>query len=181
MTVPSFKQGGFMDFKQYIRDIPDFPKKGIIFKDITPLLKDKKAFREAIDAFTKRYKDENIDKIVSVEARGYIFAGALAYQLRCGFVPVRKPGKLPAETISKDYTLEYGKNTVEIHKDSLQRGERVLIFDDLLATGGTVKATCDLVQELGGIIVGCAFLIDLTFLSGRQRLQPHQVFSLIEY
>ncbi len=179
--MPFVHQGGIMDFKPYIRDIPDFPKKGIVFKDITPLLKDEKAFREAIDAFTRHYKDENIDKIVSVEARGYIFAGALAYQLKCGFVPVRKPGKLPAETIAKDYTLEYGKNTVEIHKDSLQSGERVLVFDDLLATGGTVKATCELVEELGGIIVGCAFLIDLTFLHGRQKLQPHKVFSLIEY
>jgi adenine phosphoribosyltransferase len=170
-----------MDFTSYIRDIPDFPKKGIIFKDITPLLQDKKAFHEAIDVFTRQYQDETIHKIVSVEARGFIFAGALAYRLNCGFVPIRKPGKLPADTISIDDTLEYGKNTMEIHKDALQRGERVLVFDDLLATGGTVKATCELIEKLGGIIIGCAFLIDLTFLQGRQKLQPHKVFSLIEY
>lgn len=170
-----------MDFKQYIRDIPDFPKKGIIFKDITPLLDDKEALREAIDIFTRQYQEEAIDKVVSVEARGFIIGGALAYKLNCGFVPVRKPGKLPAETIAMDYSLEYGVNTVEIHKDAMQSGERVLVFDDLLATGGTVNATCELIKKMGASIVGCAFLIDLTFLKGREKLQPYTVFSLIEY
>jgi adenine phosphoribosyltransferase len=170
-----------MDLKNYIRDIPDFPKKGIIFKDITPLLKTPEAFSYTINTLHEHYKDKNISKIISVEARGYIFGGVLAYKMGCGFVPVRKPGKLPAETISLDYTLEYGTNTVEIHKDAISNGERILVFDDLLATGGTVQATCQLVEELGGTIVGCAFLIDLTFLKGSEKLKKYDVFSLIQY
>ncbi|MBN2620828.1 adenine phosphoribosyltransferase [candidate division WOR-3 bacterium] len=170
-----------MDLKKYIRSVPDFPKKGILFKDITTLLKDPEAFKHTIDVIVKKYKGEKIDKIVSVEARGYIFGGALAYILNCGFVPVRKPGKLPGETVALDYTLEYGTNRVEIHKDGIQQGDKVLVFDDLLATGGTVHATCKLVEQLGGKIIGCAFLINLKSLSGTEKLKEYPIFSLIEY
>lgn len=170
-----------MDLKKCIRDVPDFPKKGILFKDITTLIKDPAAFKETIDTFVEKYKNEPIDKVVSVEARGYIFGGALAYIFNCGFVPVRKPGKLPGETVALDYTLEYGTNRVEIHKDGIARGDRVLVFDDLLATGGTVFATCKLVEQLGGTIVGCAFLINLKSLPGTEKLKDYPVFSLIEY
>jgi adenine phosphoribosyltransferase len=170
-----------MDLKKYIRDIPDFPKKGIIFKDITPLLKEPEPFQSAVNTIADKYKNSHIDKVVSVEARGYIFGGVLAYKLNCGFIPVRKPGKLPSETITMDYTLEYGTNTVEIHKDALEKGENVLVCDDLLATGGTVQATCRLVEQLGGQVVACVFLIDLTFLKGAEKLKEYEVFSLIEY
>lgn len=170
-----------MDLKKYIRDVPDFPKKGILFKDITTLVKEPTAFKYAIDQLVEKYKDETINKIVSVEARGYIFGGVLAYVLNCGFIPVRKPGKLPGETVALDYTLEYGTNTVEIHKDGIQSGDYVLVFDDLLATGGTVHATCKLIEQLGGTIIGCAFLINLRFLPGTEKLKEYPVFSLIEY
>ncbi len=170
-----------MDLKKYIRDVLDFPKKGIVFKDITTLLKQPEPFQYAVDTIVDKYKDQKIDKVVSVEARGYIFGGVLAYKLNCGFVPVRKPGKLPAETIAKDYTLEYGTNTIEIHTDALEPGEKVLIFDDLLATGGTVQATCQLVEQLGAKVISCVFLIDLTFLKGAEKLKNYEVFSLIEY
>jgi len=170
-----------MDLKKYIRDIPDFPKKGIIFKDITTLLKEPQVFKYAVDTLTDNYKNAAIDKVVSVEARGYIFGGVLAYNLNCGFIPVRKPGKLPAETVSMDYTLEYGKNTIEIHKDAIKSGEKVLVFDDLLATGGTVLATCQLIEQLGGNVISCAFLITLTFLNGVEKLKDYSMFSLIEY
>ena len=170
-----------MDLKQYIRDIPDFPKKGIIFKDITILLKESAPFKYAIDSIVSKYENKDIDKVVSVEARGYIFGGVLAYNLNCGFVPVRKPGKLPSETLAMEYTLEYGTNTIEIHKDALKTDERVLIFDDLLATGGTVQATCQLVEKLGAKIIGCAFLINLTFLKGSDKLKGYDIFSLIDY
>jgi adenine phosphoribosyltransferase len=170
-----------MDLKKYIRDIPDFPKKGIIFKDITPLIKEPKSFQYAINTIAEKYKNKSIDKIVSIEARGYIFGGVLAYILDCGFIPIRKPGKLPAETIALDYTLEYGTNTVEIHKDALKPDENVLIFDDLLATGGTALATCQLVEQLGAKIIACVFLIDLTFLKGTERLKGYEIFSLIQY
>jgi adenine phosphoribosyltransferase len=170
-----------MDLKRYIRDVPDFPKKGIIFKDITTLLKEPAAFNHTIDRLVENYQAASIDKIVSVEARGYIFGGVLAYKLNCGFIPVRKPGKLPGETVAMDYTLEYGTNTIEIHKDGIQSGDKVLVFDDLLATGGTVHAACKLVEQLGGTIVGCAFLINLKFLPGTKKLEWYPVFSLIEY
>jgi len=170
-----------MDLKKYIRDIPDFPQKGVMFRDITPILKEPEPFKYVIDAMVDKYKNENIDKIVSVEARGYIFGGVLSYNLNCGFVPVRKPGKLPAETVSMEYTLEYGKNIIEIHKDAITSGERILVFDDLLATGGTVLATCKLVEKLGGKVIGCAFVIDLTYLHGTEKLKDYNVFSLIEY
>ncbi len=170
-----------MDLKKYIRDIPDFPQKGVMFRDITTLLVEPTAFRYTVDALVDKYKNEQVNKIVSVEARGYIFGGVLAYNLSCGFIPVRKPGKLPAETVSQDYTLEYGKNTIEIHKDAISRGERILVFDDLLATGGTVKATCQLVEKLGGTVIGCAFIINLSYLNGMEKLKDYPVFYLIEY
>ena len=170
-----------MDLKKYIRNIPDFPQKGIMFKDITTLLKEPKVFKYAIDAIVDQYKNKDISKVVSVEARGYIFAGVLAYNLNCGFIPVRKPGKLPAETISMEYTLEYGKNTIEIHKDAINNGENILVFDDLLATGGTALATCQLIEKLSGKIIGCTFLINLTYLNGAEKLKDYNVFSLIEY
>lgn len=170
-----------MDLKKYIRDIPDFPQKGVMFRDITTLLKEAEPFKYAIDAIVDRYKTEKVDKLVSVEARGYIFGGAIAYRLHCGFVPVRKPGKLPAETVSMDYTLEYGKNTIEIHRDAIAPGERVLVFDDVLATGGTVQATCKLIEKLGGKIVGCVFISDLTYLKGSEKLKEYEVFSLVQY
>lgn len=170
-----------MDLKKYIRNIPDFPTKGIMFKDITTLLKEPEPFKYVIDTIVDKYKNENVDKLVSVEARGYIFGGVIAYNLNCGFVPVRKPGKLPAETISKEYTLEYGTNKVEIHKDAITEGEKVLLFDDLLATGGTVLATCQLVEQLGGKIIACAFITKLSYLHGDKKLKDYKIFSLVDY
>ena len=170
-----------MDLKKYIRNIPDFPEKGVMFRDITIILKEPEPFRYVIDTIVDRYKNENINKLVSIEARGYIFGGVIAYNLNCGFVPVRKPGKLPAETISKEYSLEYGTNKIEINKDAITKGERILVFDDVLATGGTVLATCQLVEKLGGKIVGCSFVCKLTYLSGDEKLKNYRVFSLVEY
>ncbi len=169
------------ELKARIRDIPDFPKKGIIFKDITTLLKEGSAFREAIDLLAKRYLGKEIKKVVAVEARGFILAGALAYRLGAGMVPVRKRGKLPAETVAETYALEYGKDTVEVHRDALSPGERVLILDDLLATGGTALATANLIKRLKGEIVEIAFLIELEFLKGRDKLKGYPVFSLIKF
>ncbi|OGX27400.1 MAG: adenine phosphoribosyltransferase [Omnitrophica WOR_2 bacterium RIFCSPHIGHO2_01_FULL_49_10] len=169
------------ELKSSIRDIPDFPKKGIIFKDITTLLKDGKKFQKAIDCIVERYKDKKIDKVVSVEARGFIFGSAIAYKLGAGVIPVRKKGKLPHETNRVEYELEYGKDILEIHKDAISAGDNILIIDDLLATGGTMKAVFDLVEGMGGKVVEIAFLIELTFLKGRDRLKGHQVFSLIEF
>lgn len=170
-----------MDFKQHIRDIPDWPKPGVIFKDITPLLKDRQVFKAAIDVLTERYRQSNIDLVVSVEARGFIFGGALACALGAGFVPARKPGKLPWMKIKVEYSLEYGTDAIEMHQDAITKGQRVLVFDDVLATGGTIAATMQLVNALGGEVVGAAFLIDLTFLHGANRLKGHDVFSLIQY
>lgn len=167
--------------KNHIRSIPDFPKKGIVFRDITTLLKDRKAFRKAVNTLYKRYSAERIDKIVSVESRGFILGSALAYRLGVGFVPVRKPNKLPAETIKEEYQLEYGTDSLEIHTDAIQKGERVLIVDDLLATGGTAEATCRLVKRLKGKIVGLVFLIELSFLNGRNKLRGYDIFSIIKY
>jgi len=169
------------ELKSSIRDIPDFPKKGIIFKDITTLLKDGKKFQKAINCIVERYKDKKIDKVVSVEARGFIFGSAIAYKLGAGVILVRKKGKLPHETNRVEYELEYGKDSLEMHKDAISPNDNVLIIDDLLATGGTMKAVCDLVQRAGGKVVEVAFLIELTFLKGRDRLKGHQVFSLIEF
>lgn len=164
-----------------IRDIPDFPQKGVLFKDITPLLQDPATFRLALEQLAAHYAEAEIQTVVGVESRGFIFGAPLAYLLNCGFVPVRKFGKLPSETESVEYALEYGTNVVEVHRDAIKPGQRVLIVDDLLATGGTVSAAMDLVQRLGGEIAGVAFLVELTFLKGRQRLKGQDVFALIKY
>ena len=170
-----------MDLASYIRDIPDFPKAGIVFKDITPLLRDWGGFGEAIERLVEPYKSNPPDVIVAVEARGFIFATPMAQALGCGFAPVRKPGKLPAETASREYELEYGSDEVEIHTDAVESGDRVLIVDDLLATGGTAAATAELVEDLGGEVVGLAFLIELDFLQGRARLQDYDVHTVIHF
>lgn len=170
-----------MDLKKIIRDVPDFPKKGVIFKDITTLLRNKKAFKECIVLLSKKYKNKKIDKIVSMESRGFILGAALAYKLGCGFVPVRKKGKLPWETISVTYDLEYGTDTLEIHKDAFSKGENVLIVDDVLATGGTAKAVTELVEKTGGKISGLCFLIELAFLNPRKKLEGREIFSLLTY
>ncbi|MBW7888272.1 MAG: adenine phosphoribosyltransferase [Bacteroidetes bacterium] len=170
-----------MDLQKYIRTIPDFPKQGIMFRDITTLLKDEKAFAETIDIFYHHYKNKNITKVVGIESRGFIIGAALAYRLGCGFVPIRKPNKLPAETIKKEYELEYGTDSIEIHKDAVQPNERILIHDDLLATGGTIAAACSLLQQLKAEIVGLSFIIELSFLNPRKRLGNYEIFSLIQY
>jgi adenine phosphoribosyltransferase len=167
--------------EDWVRDIPDFPQKGILFKDITPLLQDATAFRAAMERLAAHYAGSGIEMVVGVESRGFIFGAPLAYLLNCGFVPVRKFGKLPHQTVSVEYTLEYGTNVVEIHTDAIREGQRVLIVDDLLATGGTVSATMELVEKLGGYIAGIAFLVELTFLRGREQLKGHDVFALIKY
>jgi len=170
-----------MDLKEWIRDVPDFPKQGILFKDITTLLKDKSAFQKAIDLLYERYHSRPIDQVVAIESRGFIFGSALAYRLGTGFVPVRKPKKLPAKTERVEYDLEYGKDSVEIHVDALQPGQKVLIVDDLLATGGTAGAVAQLVTKLQAEVTELAFLIELTFLNGRDRLKDYNIFSLIQY
>lgn len=169
------------ELKNSIRDIPDFPKKGIIFKDITTLLKDGRKFKNAVDFIVERYKDKKIDKVVSIEARGFILGGVVAYKLGAGIIPVRKKGKLPSETHAVEYELEYGKDSLEIHKDAIKPDDRVLLIDDLLATGGTMNAVCSLVEQLKGKVVEIAFLIELTFLNGRSRLKGREVFSLIKF
>ncbi len=169
------------ELKKKIRDIPDFPRKGIIFKDITTLLKCGSAFREVIDILDERYREQGINVVVGVESRGFILASALACRLKAGMVPVRKRGKLPAATIRASYQLEYGEDELEIHRDAFEEGARVLIVDDLLATGGTSLATVELVEKLKGEITEIAFLIELTFLKGREKLKGYPVFSLIEY
>ena len=170
-----------MDLAATIRSVPDFPIKGILFYDITTLLKDPAALKESIDRLTHHYREASLDKVVGIESRGFIFGLPLAYQLDAGFVPVRKPGKLPAATLSESYALEYGTNSLEIHVDAIEKGQRVLIVDDLLATGGTARATCNLVEQLGGTVVGLAFAIELNFLKGREKLKGYEVFSLIQY
>jgi adenine phosphoribosyltransferase len=170
-----------MNLADYIRDIPDFPKPGILFRDITPLLSSPPAFREAINQLASRYRGERIDAVAAAEARGFIFAAPLALELNAAFVPIRKPGKLPYETHTFSYTLEYGSDTLQMHVDGLQSGQRVLLVDDLLATGGTIEACCRLVEKAGTKIVGCAFAVELNFLGGRQRIAPHEAFSLIRY
>ena len=168
--------------KQLIREVPDFPKPGILFYDITTLLKDRLGFARLIDALTDKYLNKDIDLVLGIEARGFIFGPALAYRLNAGFVPVRKPKKLPAETVKWTYDLEYGSDTLEIHKDAIERGQRILIVDDLLATGGTVRATMQLVEGLGGVVVGLGFLIELLYLNGRANLPPvPKTVSLITY
>jgi len=167
--------------KKLIREVPDFPKKGILFYDITTLLKDKTGFATLIDKLSEHYISQNIDLVLGMEARGFIFAPALAYRLNAGFVPVRKPGKLPAECVRSDYALEYGSNTLEIHKDAVQQGQRVLILDDLLATGGTAEATAKLAETLGGVVAGLGFVVELDFLNGRDKLKKYPVMSLLHY
>ncbi len=169
------------DLKELIRDIPDFPKEGIIFKDITTLLGNKAAFKEVIDALTNPYLGKEIDYVVAVETRGFIIGGALAYKLGCGFVPVRKKGRLPYKTHQVTYDLEYGIDTLEIHQDAIGSGASVLIVDDLLATGGTAEATIKLVEKLGGKVVGICFIIELTKLKGIEKLQGYPVHRLIQY
>lgn len=170
-----------MELITTIRNVPDFPKKGIVFRDITTLLKNKEAFHRFIDLMFERYKEERIDKVVGIESRGFIGGAALAYALGAGFVPIRKPGKLPADKIRQEYQLEYGTDAIEIHRDAIAKGERVLLHDDLLATGGTILAACKLVEQLGGTIVGLSFLIELSFLEPRKRLSQYPIFSLISY
>ncbi len=169
------------NIKRTIRTIPHFPKKGIMFRDITTLLKDADAFKETIDALVERYRNQSLDLVAGIESRGFIIAGAIAYLLGKGFIPIRKPGKLPAETFRVEYELEYGKDAVEMHKDSVFKGARVLVVDDLLATGGTMKAACDLVERAGGTVVECAFIVDLPDLKGRKKLQKYQIFTLVEF
>jgi adenine phosphoribosyltransferase len=164
-----------------IRDIKDFPTEGILFKDITTLLKDGPAWRFAVDSLASRYQRDRVDLVVGVESRGFIFGGAIAHQLNAGFVPVRKPGKLPGSTISVEYQLEYGRDALAMHEDAVGRGQRVLAVDDLLATGGTMAATLRLIEQLGGQVVGVAFMIELAFLHGREKLKDHPVHSLIVY
>jgi len=169
------------DLRAKIREIPDFPKPGIPFSDITTLLKDAGAYKEAIDLMVEPYRDLRVDLVVGMESRGFIFSGPIAYKLGAGLIPVRKLGKLPAETVSVEYALEYGSNTLEIHRDSIRAGQRVLIVDDLLATGGTVRGTIELVERLQGDIVGLAFLVELLFLKGRDRLASYKTTSVIQY
>ncbi len=170
------------ELKKLIREVPDFPKPGILFYDVTTLLKNAQGFRTVIDAFTQRYRDRGIQKVLGIESRGFILGPALAYNLNAGFVPVRKRGKLPAAKLQVTYALEYGTDTLEIHEDAVTSGERVLIVDDLIATGGTAAATVDMVRRMGGDLAGLAFLIELTFLHGRDKIPPGiEVYSLLQY
>ena len=169
------------ELKRLIREVPDFPKPGILFYDITTLLKDARGFRSVIDGLKGHYQNARVDTVLGIEARGFIFAPALAYALGAGFVPVRKPKKLPAECVSVTYDLEYGSDSLEMHKDAIGRGHRVLIVDDLLATGGTAAAAARIVENVGGSVAGIGFVVELTFLNGRQKLPGHDVFSLLQY
>ena len=169
------------ELKRLIREVPDFPKKGILFYDITTLLKNKVGLATLVDRLSEHYVDQKIDLVLGMEARGFIFAPAIAYRLNAGFVPVRKVGKLPAETVKFDYALEYGTNSLEMHKDAIQKGQRVLIVDDLLATGGTAEATAKLAALLGAEIVGLGFVVELDFLHGREKLKGYEVMSLLHY
>jgi adenine phosphoribosyltransferase len=180
-TVPGKTSVNCEPLKRLIREVPDFPKQGILFYDITTLLKDKLGFATLIDALSEHYLQKEIDLVLGIEARGFIFGPALAYRLNAGFVPVRKPGKLPAATAKYDYALEYGTNTLEIHKDAIQKGQRVIIVDDLLATGGTADATAKLATSLGAQIGGLGFVVELDFLKGRDKLKQFDVFSLLHY
>ncbi len=179
--MPSPATSNCEDLKKLIREVPDFPKPGILFYDITTLLKDRLGFARLIDALTEHYINDNIDLVLGIEARGFIFGPALAYRLNAGFVPVRKPKKLPAEVLQWKYDLEYGQDTLEIHKDAIKPGQRVIICDDLLATGGTAKATADMTKQLGGDICGMGFVVELDGLKGRDKLKGYDVFSLLHY
>ena len=179
--MPKQEQINCEPLKALIRSVPDFPRPGILFYDITTLLKDKTGFAQLIDAFAAYYIGKDIDLILGIEARGFIFGPALAYRLNAGFVPIRKPGKLPAPTETVKYDLEYGSDSLQIHKDAIKPGQRVIIVDDLLATGGTMQATVQLVRQLGGDIAGLAFAVELDFLKGRARFPNYDVFSLLHY
>lgn len=170
-----------MMLNNYIRDIQDFPKKGIVFKDITPLLQDKAAFAKAVSELLKLADNKQIDTVVGIEARGYFFGAVLAEKLGAGFVPIRKPGKLPFDIASQSYALEYGTDTLEMHSDSIKPGDRVLLHDDVLATGGTAQAAVSLIESLGGQVVQCNFLMELGFLNGRQKLNGHEVTTVLQY
>ena len=167
--------------EDHIREIPDFPKKGISYKDITPLLQNPLATRSAVEEFLKRLNGQKIDKVVGIESRGFFFATLLAQELNAGFTPIRKPGKLPFRTFRESYSLEYGEDILEIHEDAIEPGEKVLVHDDVLATGGTAAAACKLVKKMGGEIVQCNFLMDLQFLNGKEKLKPYEVVSLVSY
>lgn len=167
--------------EDYIRDVPNFPKPGIIFKDITPLLGDVKAMELCVQRLSDLVSGQQIDKVIGIESRGFIFGSLLAQQLKAGFVPLRKPNKLPYKSLSESYGLEYGADTLEIHEDAIQKGERVLLHDDLLATGGTAKAACNLIERLGGVVVQCNFIIQLNTLGGVEKLHPYKVKSIISY
>lgn len=169
------------DLKKFIRDVPGFPKEGIVFRDITPLLQDSAALQEAVRTLAAPFRDKGVELVLGAEARGFILGGAVAYELGVGFIPVRKVGKLPAETIEQTYELEYGASTLAMHRDAVKAGQKVLLVDDLLATGGTMAACARMVETLGGEVVACAFLVELSFLNGREALRPYTVFSLIEY
>lgn len=182
MSLAKPEQGSRLQaLKSAIREIPDFPKKGILFYDITTLLKDPKLFLVILEELVSPYKDAGIRKVVAIEARGFIFGAPLAHMLHAGFVPLRKPGKLPADVFESTYSLEYGNSTIAVHQDAIARGERVLLVDDLLATGGTMVAAVDLVKQLGGEIFALAFLVELTELKGRDRLKEYDILSLIQY
>ncbi len=170
-----------MDYKSYIREVPDFPKPGILFYDITTLLKDAKAFRDVVDELIDRYRDQRVAKVVGIESRGFILGSPLAYHLGAGFVPVRKPGKLPADCFEVKYNLEYGSNSLAIHRDAIEMGERVLIVDDLLATGGTAAAAVNLVRQLGGELVELVVLVELEGLNGREKINGCDIHSMIHY
>lgn len=170
-----------MNLKNYVRDIEDFPAKGVIFRDITPLLKDAAALQETTERLMALIGNQQIDKVVGMESRGFFFAPLLAIRLKAGFVPIRKPEKLPAEKIRQTYDLEYGTDSLEIHRDSILRGEKIVVHDDVLATGGTASATCELIERLGGEIVQCNFLIELDFLRGREKLKTYPVESMLHY
>jgi adenine phosphoribosyltransferase len=170
-----------MNLKDSIRSIPGWPIEGVIFRDLTTLMQDPEAYRNACDVFYDRYKNLNIDKVVGIDARGFVFGAVLAYQLNVGFIPVRKKGKLPYKTVSQEYTLEYGKNTVEMHEDSITEGEKVLIIDDLIATGGTIEAAVKLVKKLGGDILECGFIVELPELKGRDKIKDQNIFTICEF
>jgi len=170
-----------VDLNALIRDVPDFPKEGIVFKDITPLWQDAAALKDTVDRLAEPFEDRGVEIVAATEARGYIIGPGVAMKLGAGFVPVRKPGKLPYETIQASYELEYGTDSVEVHTDAVREGQKVLMVDDLLATGGTMAACCELVERLGGVVVGCAFIVELSFLNGSEKLSKYEIHSLIDY
>ena len=170
-----------MDLKAHIRNVKDFPKSGIMFRDITTLLKNPEAYTYTLEQLLDFAKDKKINKVVGIESRGFIFGSVLAHKLNCGFIPVRKPGKLPAEKVSISYSLEYGEDRLEMHKDAIEPGDKVLVHDDLLATGGTMNAVCQLIEQLGGEIVQVSFIGELSFLNGRDKLKPYDVRSIVNY